>query len=308
MLLGTILGSIVNMVSSKRPTRAYVLSVYFKRLIRWRRDSSPFISGDAFAKLADVEIGGSKWRNHKPTENEISTARVIYCRSDLLQEFFNNLSSPISAKVVMCGNSDFEFHSDLKNIPDSVEALFLQNSFISDNKRIFTRPIGIENFRLGVNGHPRLMRPNSNFSSKEKFVLFGPFGNTHPIRLEILKLFSSADGPWEILRGSWKPRDYAKVVRKTKWIASVRGNGVDTHRLWESLYRGSVPIVKDDAWAQSLNYLNLPIITLKNWEPEAIRNIVDENLPLDSFSPKELEALWMPYWEKRIRKIADSKN
>ena len=296
------------MVSTKRPSKAYVIGVYFKRLIRWRRDSSPFLSGDAFSKIADVHIGGSKWRNRNPTSDQISRARVIYCRSDLLQDFLNSFTNPINAKVIISGNSDHEFHTPIENIPDSISALFLQNSFISDNRRIFTLPIGIENFRFGVNGHPRLMRANLNVATKSRNVLFGPFGNTHPIRNEIIRRFSSVPGPWQILEGRWKPKRYAKVARTTMWVAVVRGNGIDTHRLWETLYRGSIPILMDDAWSRSLKYLNFPIATVQSWDIESIKNIVRDDLGDLRFDPKQIEALWMPYWERRIKEIAFAKN
>lgn len=293
------------MSDTKRPSRIYVLSVYIKRILRWRRDSSPYLSGDAFAEIADVVIGGPKWRGKNPTAAEISKAKIIYCRSDLLQNFLNSMQFQINAKVIIAGNSDYEFHKRLDNVPDSVSALFLQNSFISDNNRIFTLPIGIENFRFGVNGHPRLMRLSLKLSSKRRLILFGPFGNTHPLRLEISKRYSLTEGPWEILEGRWKPRNYAKVSREFKWVASVRGNGIDTHRLWETLYRGSIPIVLHDIWSDSLSYLSLPIILVESWEPEALREIVIDDFYKTASSPKQMEALWMPYWRDLIQKKLD---
>jgi hypothetical protein len=290
------------MPDTNRPSRIYVLSVYIKRILRWRRDSSPYLSGDAFAEIADVVIGGPKWRVKNPTPAEISGAKIIYCRSDLLQNFLDTVQVQINAKIIIAGNSDHEFHKQLDNVPDSVSTLFLQNSFISDNKRIFTLPIGIENFRFGVNGHPRLMRSNLKLSSKRRIILFGPFSNTHPLRLEILKRFSLAEGPWEILKGRWSPRNYAKVSRDFKWVASVRGNGIDTHRLWETLYRGSIPVVFHDNWSDSLSYLGLPIILVESWEPKAAREIVLNDLYKTVSSPKQFEALWMPYWRDLIQK------
>jgi hypothetical protein len=109
------------------------------------------------------------------------------------------------------------------------------------------------------------------------------------------------------LHDRWKPKNYAKVARNTLWVAAVRGNGIDTHRLWETLYRGSIPILMEDEWSKSLIYLNLPIAIVRSWEIESVEKIIQEEISHLMFSPKQLEALWMPYWGKRIRDIANAK-
>ena len=185
-------------------------------------------------------------------------------------------------------------------LPASVRALFLQNSFISDNKRIFTLPIGIENLRWGVNGHPKLLKQVFPGSLSDT-VLFGPFGNTHPIRNAVFKEFSDNPGPWEVrppIRISGP--DYAAIAQRHRFIAAVRGNGVDTHRLWESFYRGILPIVQKDSWSCSLDDLNLPVLKINEWTATELLNVYD-SFPRMQFNPLNYESLWMPYWEKKIR-------
>ena len=285
-------------VSVSRPTRFHVAQVYFKRAVRWRRNSHPFISGDAFADIADYVYKPPRWRNFNK-DRSICDAEVIFCRSHELQEMLDMYSEILTAKVLIASNSDFEFRELPQNIPTSVKALFLQNSFISDNVFVFTIPIGIENFRLGVNGNPQYVRFRPQIEERQHRVLFGPLGLTHPLRKEVIKTFGSLRSEWNLLNARISPREYDLYASKYAYIAAVRGNGVDTHRLWESLYRGLTPIVGTDDWWDSLSGLYPQVISVAEWQPHEIMNVVLSQVQ-QNFNPREIVALWMPYWEKRI--------
>ena len=285
-------------MSVERPSRTYVLGVYVKRLLRWQRTSYPYLTGDAFARIADFRLNPVAWRYSEKNKVGISNAQVIFCKSEGLNSMLKEFPE-IKAKVIICGNSDFEFHEVPLGIPETVRALFLQNSFISDNKSIFTLPIGLENLRWGVNGHPKLMKWESSNSVKDR-ILFGPFGDTHRVRNEIFMEFSQVPGPWDVLPSKRiSASEYSSIARSFRFIAAVRGNGVDTHRLWESLYRGKLPIVKEDAWSKSFVELGIPLITIDNWSAEAM-NTQFRSFSREEFKPSDIESLWMPFWEKKI--------
>jgi hypothetical protein len=80
----------------------------------------------------------------------------------------------------------------------------------------------------------------------------------------------------------------------------VRGNGVDTHRLWESLYLGTVPIVGKDSWSESLAKLNLPIKFIEDWTNENIQAIA-KNEKVEIFHPEKCPALWINYWGSQLK-------
>jgi hypothetical protein len=231
-------------------------------------------------------------------------AKIIFCRSDELQEFLDLYSGKLTAKVIITGNSDHEFHEIPKNIPKSVRALFLQNSYISDNKFVYTLPIGLENFRLGVNGNPRYIRYKRNSVGRPPKILFGPLSPTHPIRETVIARFDQVNPNWDLLTQRLSPRNYARVSRKYGFIAAVRGNGVDTHRLWEALYRGLTPIVERDNWWRSLESMFPQVLSIESWEIPEIEHLLSNQVPED-FDPRALEALWMPYWQALITKLVD---
>jgi len=281
-----------------RPSRIYVAGVYLKRVLRWRRNSDPYLSIDSFADFCELNVTPPKFRGSQPNQNEISKAKTIFCDSDKLQDFLNEHHEIVSARVIVAGNTDYEFFRPLKNVPSSVRRIYLQNSYISNNPLYRTIPIGIENFRYGVNGHPRLMKKVTRFNERRKSVLVGPFSPTHSDRLLIMESLANSN-VIKVCSRRYSPPHLAKLFQNFQFIAAVRGNGVDTHRLWESLYRGCIPIVRTDDWSHFLVDLKLPIEFIESWTSENLESCV-ENSVIADFSPKEISSLWMPYWKNLI--------
>jgi len=291
----------MSQMTEKRPSRLAVAYIYAKRAVRWRRNSYPFISGDAFADLADFVHEPPRWRNFNRVPLE--SARVIFIRSESLQGLLSEHGHKIQASVIVTGNSDYEFHSPLVDVPPSVKAIFLRNSFISDNVRFFSIPLGIEDFRWGVNGNPRLMKDRGTISASKRRVLFGPLGKTHGTREIVTKDFDSNSEHWDFFQGRMKPRHFDRLAKEYTHVAAVRGNGVDTHRLWESLYRGVTPIVEKSAWWDSLCEMFPEVQIVDSWTHDNVLKVLARGKPPASF--RKNPALWMPFWEHKINNFLD---
>jgi hypothetical protein len=287
----------MSLMKSNRPSRASVAYIYFKRAVRWRRNNWPYISGDCFADLAEYVYKPPRFRKRR---GSLKDAKIIFCRSHDLNELLEIHGNEINAGVIVTGNSDFEFHQKPLNIPKSVKAFFLQNSFISDDEKFFSIPIGVEDFRLGVNGNPRHFREKSRAGGLVGKILMGPLSPTHPVREIVNERFPESTNLIEVIDERLKPRAYDKLSKCYVAVAAVRGNGIDTHRLWESLYRGVTPIVQKDGWWASLNSLFPQVISISEWDPNELGSALSVAAKSD-FKPGEIEALWMPYWEKRIQ-------
>jgi len=289
----------MSQMDMNRPSRIAVAHIYAKRGMRWRRNSYPYISGDAFADFADYVYEPPRFRNLNKVS--LHQAKTIFVRSESLQELLSTHGHEIRAAVIITGNSDYEFHSPPVDIPPCVNAFFLQNSFVSDNERFFSIPIGIENFRWGVNGNPRFINDLGAPNLPRPKVLFGPLGKTHPVREIVARDFANQSEHWDFLVGRLKPQIFDKSFRKYTHVAAVRGNGVDTHRLWESLYRGVTPIVERSAWWDSLSELFPEVEIIDSWTGANVVEALSRKKSSSNF--KENPALWMPFWESEIRKF-----
>ncbi len=271
---------------------------YVRRAMLWRRNSHPFLSGDLFSDQADVSFYGPRFRRLRPKIREIAQAKVLFCPSHDLERMLDEYGQIINAKVLILGNSDRDFDSFEFRLPSSIKRVFVQNLSVADS-RSFVLPIGIENMRLGTNGLPNLFTKEMHSRTKKNKVLVGPLGITHPERLNLYQNIQEAGDVFEIKKDRLSPMEYANFSANFRFIASPRGNGLDTHRFWEALYRGSYPLVLDSLWARSLEAYGIPLVRLSNWNQAEVEAAI--NAPRFSMSnPAHSEAIWWPYWSKLI--------
>lgn len=282
---------------SRLSSRYKALGIYSRRIIRRGKNSYPYISIDSFISNVEYLVPPLNLLKNSSQFRRLKEAKTLFVPSLYLEEFLDNYEKCITAKVIVSGNSDTEFHKSLK-LPSCVNLLLLQNSFISDRERVQTLPIGLENYSLGLNGNPKHIS-HTDFRETKNAILFGPFSSTHPDRQIVREAISNSPGPWYYCPTRLKPKEYNALVASYKFVACVRGNGVDTHRTWETLYRGRYPLLIDSLWSQSLTSLNLPIYLVQDWNRNTLSDIT--KLTTLNFHPSELPPLWMPYWIDKIR-------
>jgi hypothetical protein len=93
-------------------------------------------------------------------------------------------------------------------------------------------------------------------------------------------------------------KTYLREIKSSKFVLCPRGNGIDTHRIWESLYMGSIPIVIYEN-AHHL-FTDLPILFINNWEEltydflnKKYEEMINQNWNYDK--------LKIDYWKKFIK-------
>lgn len=268
------------------------------RQLKFRNSiSSPFISGGALASVCDFVI--NKESDLDAFVRHDRSSHIVFCRSDLAHELsrLSLINGP--RRTLIAGNSDHDFTA-LTQLPhNGFESFYLQNSLISNGKNIFTLPIGIENLSIGINGLPNNLKVTKDWNSRSTKVMVGPFSPTHTEREELLKVAEREAKVFEVIKVPLSPKRFAQEMNEYKFVACPRGNGIDTHRFWEALYRGSVPIVIASKWSKSIKYLDLPLIEVSNWAEagNAIKEFANQSPPR---LPSELKSLWLPYWKNLL--------
>lgn len=93
-------------------------------------------------------------------------------------------------------------------------------------------------------------------------------------------------------------RAFLREVRNHKFVLCPPGGGVDTHRLWETLYMGSIPIVKRDiahaAWQ------DLPILFVDSWDEVTPERLTLEAVRIEG-ATWNMEKLKVGYWIQKVR-------
>lgn len=258
---------------------------------RWRTNS-PFLSQGTFRSLCDLEILSlndvykiKKWAN---------APKSAFVKSDLLEIFLSEHGACRSIKVLFTGSSDRNFDQFI-DLPNNIEMWFCQNSAISDNKRIFTLPIGLEDISLGRAGRKRFFRfsPEAHRNTSKVFV--PPMSPTNPVRRPVV--LECRENPlFDVFIKLMDEEEYFPRASGYKFVLCLEGRGYENHRIWETLYQGNFPVMLSSTWSKSLAYLNLPILIV-----DSVSELTREKL--DSFllehgdwNPETCSVLWAPFW------------
>jgi hypothetical protein len=98
---------------------------------------------------------------------------------------------------------------------------------------------------------------------------------------------------------------FLEDVADSKFVICPEGNGIDTVRLWESLYCRSIPIVKRH---KAMRYFEgkLPILWVDNWSEVESRFYLEKHFEQIMDSEWDLDILKMGYWEKRFTSVSET--
>ena len=93
--------------------------------------------------------------------------------------------------------------------------------------------------------------------------------------------------------------DYSEAMISAKAVVCPRGNGLDTHRAWETLYKGAWAIVPDNQHTARLleEYPSLPLIPLSS--PAALPTVPVPEVP-SPFHPILLRQFWKTLFASHV--------
>lgn len=197
-----------------------------------------------------------------------------------------------------------------------VEVWFAQNAVVSHPK-LRPIPIGIENRYNKFGAHfmvyadARSAAPPQSRRDKLLFVSFTVKTNPKERHeaMEVAKQFPSSD----VTFFSGKPRAKSAAAHREaltafltsmsshKYVLAPHGHGVDTHRLWEALYVGCIPIVTRSAMDQRL-LAALPVLLVDTYAmltPELLRR--EHAALVERFVSPDVRLLNMTYWASALR-------
>lgn len=152
---------------------------------------------------------------------------------------------------------------------------------------------------LGNTRHIMRAHQSTNFPKAYTGTIYVNFNasNNAATRLPILKLLQNIQNVvyGETVFSETGRIDYLSNLRSNSFVICPEGNGVDTHRLWETLYMGGIPIVQKSVYMQSL-LSNLPVIQLNHWnELSDPQFLLNEWISIQNRS-YNLNLLKLQYW------------
>jgi hypothetical protein len=101
-------------------------------------------------------------------------------------------------------------------------------------------------------------------------------------------------------------RKFLQQLREHKFTFCPRGNGIDTHRLWETLYMGGIPIVENAIALEEFN--DLPICWVERMIDVTPEFLESEYERITSVTSWNWDKLRFSYWKKRIEQLEEEAN
>jgi len=250
-----------------------------------------YISGDFFSKLS----------NNKT---------IFYVKTDYLDKLAWRITKNYT--VLITHNSDYEIDSSkFKNFLHigKFKYWFAQNPIINE-PRLFTLPIGLMNKRWHKYPRFKLMMEEKKKNIKPTKLLLLSFSirNNKNKRQQCLDSFinktyvtNNAVKKVKNFIGDVKEEDriFFNVMLDHLFIACPEGNGIDTHRFWETLYMGRYPVVLHNRVNDAFS--DLPVLILNKWEDfEKEYLMFLERIKNKKFNYKKLT---QEYWIDRINNL-----
>jgi hypothetical protein len=256
-----------------------------------------FITGDRFLAIA-----------HR------NSAQMAYMKMDTLQEgrpihWRGQLHLPRPALCWISGHSDYPLTVALHDRYKTECRTWFSTNVVYEHPDVHPIPLGITNDCADSSVHriygnldimldvlqearPPALRPvYMNFNV-----------GTYPTeRQRVWNLFK--DVPW-VSKGIHAPsmngrKSFLREIRAHKFVLCPRGNGIDTHRLWETLYMGSIPIVVRHPALR--DFMDLPIAWIDDWSDVTPEWLESEYARITTSAPAfPHEKLRMSHWERKI--------
>lgn len=260
-----------------------------------RSYSKRYLSQNLFAGEADFAV---RTTTDFEFVEKIRCSNVLFVKSELLYEVFEILGRSSDSKILLVGDSDIDWPAPPDNRPSAVKGMFIQNLLGGYSASTRLLPIGIEGRNYGRNGLPHLFGFPYRVLPKTERVVVGPFANTHAERSSLIGASFNDRRVDSAKKDRISSLSQALRTASASHVLCPRGNGMDTHRFWESIYRGSRPMALKSPWADSLRAEIGDVFDALDSFEEG--NLIQE-LSKRRFNTKHdiARCLW-PYWKQKL--------
>lgn len=188
-------------------------------------------------------------------------------------------------------------------IPPQVAVWFSTNSL---HPRVHALPLGLGNSYCSVTAKAADLA--SALGAPKTGLLYVNFRpSTNPlVRQPIWESYDQAE------REGWATRqpgniagpEYANELSRHVFALCPPGNGIDTHRFWEALYAGTIPLVQRNKALEP--FADLPILMVDRIESLDRGFLEDQARSLQQRDDWNWPKLFLPFWRERFEQARGS--
>lgn len=249
------------------------------------------INGNKFQELADYVID----IDNPVCDSQIKNYSVIFCKSEYFNLLFKYLNKSNNKHILITGLSDKTINEKrFLQKAGNITRWFAVNAAY-EHKDLIPIPLGIENHKGSSKGgytdHNWLNNNVDTLRNKNKSdIVYCNFRieTNRLARKNVLQHIKSTGLKLRIEKSNLDYETYCRHMSECKYVLCPPGNGIDTHRLWEALYLGCIPItIKSNVF----NTYNLPIVQVESFD--SIQHLPESR-------DMKYEQLSMFYWKNLI--------
>jgi hypothetical protein len=218
---------------------------------------------------------------------------LVYCKTNhvkLLADVLKQHVSPETPFTVITHESDYELNEYVVSLFEGMSASFYGMNCVT--KAGNPLPIGVASsyckITLKANHFPESISPS-------KLLYLNHRIETNPTERRWL-YDHFANKKWCDIRHPYpkgETESYRNELIDHKFLICPRGNGIDTHRLWEALYCGVIPVVRRHM-THSMLEGNLPVLFVDDYREvdEDLLNKTYENFSTRKWNRDMLRVSW----------------
>ncbi|MBE2179500.1 MAG: hypothetical protein IAE97_03430 [Chthoniobacterales bacterium] len=260
------------------------------------RITKEYLSAEQFAGCCD-QLWSSDLRSPLPVDDRSAPRHgsLLYAKQDHARALFPGLERRRARVVLITAESDVPVGPDA-DIPLQVASWFAVNA---DHRCVESLPLGLGNSYCRRTSKADLLARVAGMPKTGLLYVNFRVENNPAVRAPLWEKFRSAEwaGSAACEQIKHTAADYARAMASHRCVLCPAGNGIDTHRMWEALYAGTIPVVESHPALDA--FRDLPILfvgslaTLGRGQLEAAYG---EMLG----RTWNYEKLFLPWWRERF--------
>jgi len=266
-----------------------------------------FVTTDSWREWCDAAF----WCDESPRRNEgFRAGDVVFCKIDEVLGFFERLRLTRKRIILVTGEGDLPSDAFRQEfLPANVVRWFATN-VTAAHPRATAIPLGLGSPRSAVTLRASdilELRASEIVRDRWLYVNFRP--DTNPVvRQPVFEDFQnrSESGEWITFqppgeRGGANTEFLGELLRH-RFVLCPPGNGVDTHRMWEALLAGAVPVVLRSQAMEPFS--ELPLLFVEDFR-QTTKDFLEKAFEKRPEPPDVHPLMTSEFWNNKIRDAAD---
>ena len=276
----------------------------FKGITKWHYAPARIFTGHEYRDAVNnIPPGDYRYLRNTLDFAQLQDGDVVYTHTFYADQLFEKLEklSPTQFTVVTHNSdtpADFPPPDNVMWFTTNV-AIRYNGPTLGFGSNIRSIPIGIENDFWLKDKKAQMLKKLTVPKKFKRMVYCNHNVRTNP---------KQRQKPYDVLRGvNWATvhigangsgfDTYLDNIYNHPFVVCPEGNGIDTHRVWECLYMGTIPIVTKNI--NNSFYADLPILFLDDWEQMNDKYLHDTYMEM-SLKEWDLKKLHFEYWKNEI--------